>query len=351
MLDLYSDTLTLPTSGMKEAMLNAPLGDEQRGEDPTTLELESKICQLTGQQRALFLPSATMANQIAIQLHCGPGDELLAAENSHVLCYESGGAAFHARASVRGIPTWTGIFGSNAIRDRLRPDSPHSPSVRLVVVENTTNQGGGRPWTLPQLDEVINTTKEHQLRLHLDGSRLFNAAVAQGLATQRLCQSFDTVTLCFSKGLGCPVGAALALSDQLYGRARKLKQVMGGAMRQSGILAAAAIYALNHHVDRLAQDHQLAQNLAAGLGQLAPLIVEQFPNRTNMIFFELPHQYSGDDFSLLLEQENIRVSRVKPQRFRAVTHLNLSPQDAPQIIEGFRNALSKLRAQNSGGEA
>ncbi len=342
MIDLYSDTVTQPTEAMRLVIAKAVVGDEQRGEDPTTVQLESRVCQLLKKDRALFLPSATMANAIAIQLHCGPGDELLAAENSHVLAYESGGAAVHARATVRGIPAWTGIFGRNAVTDRLRMEMPHSPKVRLVVLENTTNQGGGRPWPLDKLDDVTTTCKKHELALHLDGSRLFNASVASGESLERLARDFDTVTLCFSKGLGCPMGAVLLLPEASYTRARKLKQMMGGAMRQSGMMAAAALYALDNHVERLASDHGVAQMLFEQLSQIKPLVVEQIPVRTNMVFFELPDRYSAEQFEDLLSQQGVRVSRVQRQRFRAVTHLNVSESQVEQVAQAVRKACQSL---------
>lgn len=342
MIDLFSDTVTQPTEAMRLAISKAIVGDEQRGEDPTTLELEGRVCQLLRKDRALFLPSATMANAIAIQLHCGPGDELLAAENSHVLAYESGGAAVHARATVRGIPAWTGIFGRNAVTDRLRMEMPHSPKVRLVVLENTTNQGGGRPWPLEKLDDVTITCKKHELALHLDGSRLFNASIASGESLERLARDFDTVTLCFSKGLGCPMGAVLLVPEAFYTRARKLKQMMGGAMRQSGMMAAAALYALDNHIERLAGDHRVAQLLFEQLSQIQPLVVEQIPLRTNMVFFELPDRYSAEQFENLLAQQGVRVSRVQRQRFRAVTHLNVSESQVELVAQAVHKACQSL---------
>jgi threonine aldolase len=342
MIDLYSDTVTQPTDVMRSVIAKAVVGDEQRGEDPTTQELEIKVCQLLKKERALFLPSATMANAIAIQLHCGPGDELLAAENSHVLSYESGGAAVHARATVRGIPAWTGIFGRNAVTDRLRMEMPHSPKVRLVILENTTNQGGGRPWPLDKLDDVTSTSKANGLSLHLDGSRLFNASIATGESLERLARDFNTTTLCFSKGLGCPMGAVLVLPDALYTRARKLKQLMGGALRQSGMMASAALYALDHHVERLADDHRVAELLFKGLSEVKPLVVEQIPLRTNMVFFELPDRYSAEQFEELLLQQGVRFSRVQRQRFRAVTHLNVAENQVEQIVDSCRRACQAL---------
>jgi threonine aldolase len=342
MIDLFSDTVTRPTAAMRAAMAAAEVGDEQRGEDPTTRRLEERAADLLGQETCTFLPSATMANAIAIQLFCGPGDEILSAENGHVLNYEAGGAAVHARAAVRSIPTWTGIFGKNAVLQRLRQDTPHAPRPRLVVVENTTNAGGGRPWPLEECDGVLQAAHDHGLRVHLDGSRLFNAAVALQIPSSRLGQGFDSVTLCLSKGLGCPVGAVLAHRRDLSPQVRRLKQLMGGALRQSGILSGAGLYAFDHHVQRLAEDHANAAALAEGLEDISQLVVEKIPLRTNMVYFEVPDRYSPDRLEQELQSQGVRVSRVNQRRFRAVTHLDVSPADIERAVQVFRQVCARL---------
>lgn len=342
MIDLFSDTVTRPTPAMRAAMAEAEVGDEQRGEDPTTRRLEERAAELLGQETSTFLPSATMANQIAIQLFCGPGDEILSAENGHVLNYEAGGAAVHARASMRSIPTWTGIFGRNAVLQRLRHDTPHAPRPRLVVVENTTNAGGGRPWPVEESDGVLEAARQNGLRAHLDGSRLFNASVALEQPSARLGQGFDSVTLCLSKGLGCPVGALLAHSHELTPAVRRLKQLMGGAMRQSGILAAAGLYAIEHHVKRLADDHRKAQALFEGLDTLPQLVVERIPLRTNMVYLEVPDRYSPDRLEAELLASGVRLSRIHSRRFRAVTHLDVDSAAIERAITIFRDVCSRL---------
>ena len=342
MIDLFSDTVTRPTAGMRAAMAAAEVGDEQRGEDPTTRRLEELAAHLLGQEMATFLPSATMANAIAIQLFCGPGDEILSAENGHILTYEAGGAAVHARASVRAIPTWTGIFGSNAVLSRLRQDAPHAPRPRLVVVENTTNAGGGRPWPVEESDGVLKAAQSNGLSVHLDGSRIFNAAIALNQPARRLGHGFDSVTLCLSKGLGCPVGALLAHGRQYGPQVRRLKQLMGGAMRQTGILCAAGLYALEHHVKRMAEDHQRSAQLAEGLSELEQLVVEKIPLRTNMVYFEVPDRYSPDRLEVELQAFGVRVSRVNQRRFRAVTHLDLDKDSISRALQIFRQVCSHL---------
>ncbi len=342
MIDLYSDTVTRPCARMREAMAQAEVGDEQRGEDPTTRQLEERSAELLGQEAALFLPSATMANAIALQLHTGPGDEVLSAENGHLVNFEAGGAAVHARATVRSIPTWTGIFGPNAILSRLRPDIAHAPHPRLVVVENTTNLGGGRPWPLEELDGVVAVAHEHGLATHLDGSRLLNASTAMGVSPARLSSGFDSVTLCLSKGLGCPVGAILAFPQNRYHQARRLKQLMGGALRQSGILAAAGLFALENNLADLLQDHRKAARLAEGLSEIDHLVVEQIPERTNMVYFELPARHCPDHFEQQCTQHGLRVSRISNRRFRAVTHRDISEAQIEQAIEILRRICSRL---------
>ncbi|MEW6278682.1 MAG: GntG family PLP-dependent aldolase [Candidatus Eremiobacterota bacterium] len=331
MIDLFSDTLTRPTLGMRQAMAEAPVGDEQLGEDPSTCALEERVAGLLGFESALFLISATMANAIAVQLFCGAGDELLTAESSHVLCYETGSPAVHARAQGRGIPSQDGTFTGHDLLARARPDMPHCPRPTLVVVENPTNQGGGFPWTREGLEEVRSTARSMGLKLHLDGSRLFNAAEYHGCSAGELARGFDTVTLCFSKGLGAPGGAALALPRSLRDRAVRLKHTMCGAMRQSGILACACQYGLEHHVGRLGEDRFNAARLAEGLATVEGVVVEPNPRRTNMVFFSLSG-VDPDRFDQAVRLRDVRFSRPGPNRFRAVTHLDVSSADIEAAV-------------------
>lgn len=329
MIDLSSDTATRPTPKMREAIARAEVGDEQRGEDPTTAALEKRAAELLGTERAMFLPTATMANAIAMQLHCGPGDEMLAAENGHTSCFEVGAPAVHARAMVRSLPTPSGIFTRAQIEERLRPPMVHCPRMRLIVVENTTNMGGGQPWDPTQLQEVRAAAQAHGFRLHCDGSRLLNAAVRLGVPPADLTRGFDTVTLCLTKGLGAPLGAVLGCTEELYPEVRRHKHMHGGALRQSGMMAAAGLYALEHHVERLAEDHRNAARLAEGLQALG-FAVEPVDRRTNMVFFEV------DDAAALqrrLEPHGLRFSQVSARRLRAVTHLDVSAEDIARALQ------------------
>lgn len=325
-IDLYSDTMTRPTAPMKHAMMDAPLGDEQQGEDPTTRKLEERMAKLLSKSAAMFFPSATLCNQIAIFLHARAGDEVLGAEQSHVFTSEGGGVAFHARAQARMMPTANGLFSGDDLKRYVRHASkPHVPKTALLVVENTMNGGGGSVWPLDALRDVTAYAKELGLMTHLDGARIFNAAVASKSTVAAIARSFDTVTVCFSKGLGCPTGAILAFDEADWTTVRRLKQVFGGAMRQSGILAAACIYALDHHVDQLAIDHAHATRLATLLSSCAALRVENSVPESNMVFFSLNEAImSAAQFLDACTRRGLRFSLVGPNRFRAVTHRDIS---------------------------
>jgi threonine aldolase len=337
-IDLYSDTITKPTRAMRLAMVEAEVGDEQKREDPTTLALEERMAGLLGHSAAMFFPSATMANEIAIRLHCSPGDELVAAEDCHLFFAEVGGPAIHSGVMCRPLAAAGGIFTGEDVRRNFRWNKgPHYPTTRLVSVENTTNMGGGVPWSREQLADVLDAAAELGLKTHLDGSRLFNAQVASGLSPRELAERFDTATVCFSKGLGCATGAILAFDAGQWDAVRRLKQLFGGAMRQSGILAAAALYALDHHVERLAEDHENAKLLAERLAALPALVVETLPPGSNMVFFRWQSpQFSDVEFLKRCTERGVRFSHVAPNRFRAVTHLDVTRENMEQAAQIVR---------------
>lgn len=329
-IDLFSDTVTRPSAAMKQAMIAANLGDEQKAEDPTTKQLEERMAKLLGFSHAMFFPSATMANEVAIRALCDPGDELIAAANCHLFVAEAGGPAIHANVMTKPIDEPTGIFSSEQIRHLYRSmKSPLIPVTKLVSIENTTNMGGGYPWPKATLDSVKATAKELDLKLHLDGARFFHASIASGMSPQEITSGFDTVTICFSKGLGCPIGAILAFDQQHYAKVRRLKQLMGGAMRQSGMLTAACLYALDHNIERLADDHANAKLLAEKLTEIQGIEVENKIPATNMVFFKLtnPETLSPEKFLEHCQKHNLRFSRPEQNRFRAVTHLDVSRDD------------------------
>jgi threonine aldolase len=334
-IDLFSDTATKPSAAMKQAMMEALLGDEQLGEDPTTKKLETMMAERLGKSCALFFPSATMANQIAVKLHTEPGDEVIAHEHCHIFNAEGGGAAFHSHVQARMIPSKSGIFGADEVRLRFRDrPSPNSPKTGLLIVENTTNAGGGCAWPLAMLQEVTDYAKSKGIKSHLDGSRLFNAAVKTECDAAHLAAGFDSITICFSKGLGCPSGAVLAFDAKDFARVRKLKQIFGGAMRQSGMLAGAALFALEHHLPDLAQDHEKATRLAQGLAKIPGILVEDLNPSTNMVFFSLAPQ-GGDPaaFNELTKARGLRFSCFDENRFRAVSHRDLSMADIEKALE------------------
>lgn len=334
-IELTSDTVTRPSAAMRQAIAQAEVGNEQEiGGDPTTLLLEQKVAELLGFSSALFFPSATMANQVALRLHCAPGEVLYAADSAHLFLYEAGGPAINASVLAHPLPTQNGIFLAQTLRNAYRPiESPHSPIPRLVSVENPTNQGGGVAWPMETLKGVVQTAKELSLKLHLDGSRLFNAVTTLGVSAAEICRGFDTVTLCLSKGLGCPVGAVLAFDAPLFSKVRRHKQIMGGALRQSGILAAAGLYALDNNISRLHVDHENAKRFAEGLTAVPNIQVENRVPSTNMVFFLWKgNAFTAEEFSQKCQAAGVSFSKVGPLRFRAVTHLDISTEDIDRAL-------------------
>jgi threonine aldolase len=316
---------------MRRAMAEAELGDEQRFLDPTVNRVEARVAILLGKERAVLLPSATMANQIALTLHCALGGEVLCHQSAHVYNYEAGGLAFNARAQVVALGGDGGFFDGHAVRAATRSLELHLPRSRAVVVENTTNAPGGRVWPDEMFDSVVAAARDLDLRLHLDGARLWNAAVAHGVDVSRWSSVVDTVSVCFSKGLGCPFGAILAGDEATMYEARRLKQAMGGALRQAGIVAACMEYALDHHVQRLTQDHERARRLASSLAGCETLSVAA--PETNMVFLDPLHTPAGS-FVRALEAEGVLASVVQG-RVRLCTHLGIDDdavQSAASVI-------------------
>lgn len=322
LIDLRSDVKTLPSPGMLHAMTTARLGDEQAGEDPTVRELEDRLAGLLGHVAAMFVPSATMANLIAMLCAVRPGEEILGQEHSHIFRYEAGGGAALAGAVLTGLPGQEGWFPASLVRSQAQlADSTHQPRTSLVSVENTHNTAGGRIWPLSHLDELYRSCGELGLPVHLDGSRLFNAAVALGVPIERIAGGATTVTICFSKGLGCPAGAALAGPAATVTRCRGIKQMLGGSMRQAGVLAAGALYALRHNVARLADDHETAQTLARRLHG-AGLPVDPARVQTNIVLLDLAGIGIDRDAAMArLTEAGVPWSGGhKPTVIRAVTH-------------------------------
>jgi threonine aldolase len=343
MVDLRSDTLTKPTAAMRRAIAAAEVGDEQKREDPTVLELERRAAALLGQEEAVFLPTATMANQIALRILSRPGDELIAEEHAHILVAEQGGAAVHSGLVTRALRGRAGRFTADEIRAARREEGTHQSPTTVVSVENTHNSSGGRVWPLAEVDALAAACRELGLRLHLDGARLLNAALASGVSAADYGRRFDTVTLCLSKGLGCPLGAILATSAERAWPARRAKHLFGGAMRQAGIVAAAGVYALEHHVDRLADDHARARRLGEAL-HAAGVPVDLDQVETNFVQVDVAPLGLGRDEALgrLREREVLLSPTVHPTKLRAVTHLDVDEADLDVAIDAIPRALGLL---------
>jgi threonine aldolase len=344
MIDLRSDTQTRPSAEMRAAIAAAEVGDEQKREDPTVNELERRAAELLGQEQAVYVPTATMANEIALRTLGRPGDEVVAEENSHIFIAELGGPAVHAGLMTRQLRCEAGRFTPEQLRETVRrTDGSHVPPTRIVSVENTHNASGGRVWPLEEIDAVVATARELDLRLHLDGARIMNASVASGVPSAEIGKRFDTVTLCLSKGLGCPLGALVAGSAELMAEARRLKHLFGGAMRQAGIVAAAGVYALEHNVERLADDHARARRLAEGLVAAGvPVDLEQV--ETNFVQVDVgPLGLTPEDALARLAEQGVGLSMtMHATRVRAVTHLDVSDEDIERATELIPRALGAL---------
>jgi threonine aldolase len=342
-IDLRSDTLTQPTAGMREAIANAAVGDDQKREDPTVNELERRGAEFLGQEEAVYLPTATMANQIALNILSRPGDALLVERHAHIMLSELGGPATHSGLLTIGLDGTKGRFSPDQVVSEIRDrTSVHVPPTRIVSVENTHNSSGGRVWPLEEIDALVATCHEHDLVAHLDGARLVNAAVACGVEPARIGAPFDTVTLCFSKGLGCPLGALIAGSHELMHQARRGKHYFGGAMRQAGIVAAAALYALDHHVERIADDHARARRLAEGLVD-AGVNVDLEQVETNFVQIDVGPD-RADAIERMKEHGVLVSTTVHPTVVRAVTHLDVSDDDIETAIAAVPAALVKAAA-------
>jgi threonine aldolase len=344
MIDLRSDTQTRPSPEMRAAIAAADVGDEQKREDPTVNRLEELAAELLGQEVAVFVPTATMANEIALRTLGEPGDEVVAEERSHILLAELGGPAVHSGLMIRPLRCEAGRFTPTQLRETVRmTDGTHIPPTKIVSVENTHNASGGRVWPLPEIEAIAATGRELGLNLHLDGARVMNAAVASGVSSAEIGRRFDTVTLCLSKGLGCPLGALVAGSAELMQRARRFKHLFGGAMRQAGIVAAAGVYALEHNIDRLAEDHERARRLGEGLGAAGvPVDLEQV--ETNFVQVDLgPLGLSPQEALERLREHGVGLSMTPhPTRLRAVTHLDVDDDEIAQAIELIPRALGAL---------
>lgn len=333
-LDFRSDTVTRPTPEMRAAMADAAVGDDVFGEDPTVRQLQDKLAELLGKEAALFVPSGTMSNQIGVRVHCRPGDEIICDVGCHIYNYEQGGVAQLSGLATRTVEGRFGVMELEQLDGLVRPDDPHCVRTRLLCLENTHNRGGGKVYPYETVERVCNWAHAHGLATHLDGARLFNSVAATGIHAHRWAMHFDTVSVCFSKGLGAPVGSALAGPRELIAQAHRHRKLFGGGMRQAGVLAAAALYALEHHVERLREDHANAQRLAAGMAGLAGL--ELWPPQvdTNIVVFRVDQRLgTAAEFSARLEERGLLINDIGPKALRAVTHLDVTSAEVDRALE------------------
>jgi len=330
-LDFRSDTVTKPTAGMLDAMMNAKVGDDVFGEDETVAALEEKLCNIFNMEAGLFCPSGTMTNQIAIKCFTQPMDEVICDQTAHVYRYEIGGIAFHSGASVRLLHGERGILTPEMIEPEINEDNIHYPNSSLVVLENTVNKGGGKCYDLSQIAPIHHLCNVKGLKLHLDGARIFNALAKTGDKAQDYGKYFDGISVCLSKGLGAPVGSVLLGSKDMIRKARKLRKAFGGGMRQAGFLAAAGIYALDHHVERLQQDHQHAHALAEALLS-TQYVVSVLPVETNIVIFEVA-KGTAEKVVQQLKEKGLLCGTTSASTVRLVTHLDLSPEMIDRAIE------------------
>lgn len=348
MIDLRSDTVTQPTDAMWEVMRAAPLGDDVLGDEPSVIELEHMVANLLGKEAALFTPSGTMANQLAIRCSCQPGDEIITHRENHIIHYETGAPAAISGCMISEVDGPGGIFTGKDVHAAIRGIDIHAPLSRIVMIENTHNRGGGSVWRKEQFEQVAEAAHEHGLDVHIDGARLMNACVAGGYSPSEFSAGADSVSICFSKGLGAPVGSALAGSHDMINRARRFRKMLGGGMRQSGMLAAAAQYALEHHIERLAEDHTHAQVLAECVSNVEGLRVLPVAGdiRTNMVYIEVdPSWGTASDFQNALEHHGVGVLALGPHVVRVVMHLHIDKDAVHTTAEKITQVAQELSRQ------
>jgi len=340
-IDLRSDTVTRPTPQMRQVMAGAEVGDDVFGDDPTINRLQERVADLLGKENAIFVPSGTMANQVSIRALTQPGEEIVAHKDSHVYHYEGGAPAALAGCMLQLLDGARGHFRAEDVAAAVHPDDSHFPRTSLVVVENTHNRGGGTCWPIEEIDRIGKVAKQHGLRMHLDGARLMNACVATGISAARYAERFDTVSICFSKGLGAPVGSAVAASKETIQRIHRFRKMYGGGMRQAGIIAAGALYALDHHVDRLADDHANARRLAEAIAGMPGASVDLNSVETNIVYFDVdPKVATAKEVCERLLPEKVWMLDIGPSRVRAVTSLEVTREGIDVAIDALAHVLT-----------
>lgn len=342
-IDLRSDTVTLPTPAMREAMYRAEVGDDVFGEDPTVNRLEAMAAERMGVEAGLYVTSGTMGNLAALLAHCQRGDEVILGDVSHTYLYEAGGSAALGGIHPRPIPNQpNGMLDPADVAAAVRPDDEHFPRSRLVCLENTHNRCGGAVLSPGQIKAVADVAREHNMKVHMDGARIFNAAVALGLPASELTRDVDSVTFCLSKGLSAPVGSVLCGSQEFVSEARRARKILGGGMRQAGIIAAAGIVALEQMVDRMADDHANARRLAEGLAEIPGIVINPETVQTNIVYFDLGTEaITVQDLLAGLEREGVRILDTGPSRFRAVTHYGIEREDIETALAAFQRVMNR----------
>jgi len=345
LIDLRSDTVTKPTAGMRAAMQSAAVGDDVFGEDPTVNALEAKVAKMLGKEAALFVSSGTMSNQICVKAHTQPGDELICDSNCHIYNYEVGGAAVLSGVTCRPVEGDCGILDVSQLEGTIKPVNDHLVRTRLVCLENTHNRGGGRVYPLEKIQAISTWAHSNDLIMHMDGARLWNAIVATGISGKEWCAPFDTVSVCFSKGLGAPVGSALVGSHEFVTRCRKIRKLFGGGTRQAGIIAAGALFAVENHIERMAEDHRNAQVIAQAIGDTQGLTLTPPEVETNLIWFRVDGELgTAKELAAKLKEKGILVHASGPFTLRACTHLDVTAADAERTAEAIRRVVPELAA-------
>jgi len=338
-IDLRSDTVTQPTEGMREAMAKAVLGDDVLGDDPTVIELQEKVAKILGKETALYVPSGTMSNIVATRTHTSPGDEIVTEAHSHVYRYEGGAFAALSGCSIALVHAKNGLMTPEEVSDSIRKAEgslSHYPNGSLICVENTSQGGGGTVYSQDTLDEICKIARERDCKLHMDGARLFNAAVANGTDPARIVRDFDTVSICLSKGLGAPVGSVLVGSKADLAEAHRWRKMFGGGMRQAGVIASAGIYALENNIERLSEDHKRARRLAEALNEMPAFSIDLDTVQSNIVFIGTDKGKTQEVISALSEQ-GVEILDIDDSTVRAVFHLHITDEDLEKAIEAFRH--------------
>ena len=351
LVNMYSDTVTKPTPAMLQAMVTAEVGDDMNAQDPTVNRLEAMVTELLGKEAAVYACSGTQSNQMGVRCHTGPGDELLIEERGHIANFEGGAPAQLGGVSCRTIRGENGLLDLHHLEGRVRAHNQHLCETKLLCVENTTNAGGGRFWPLEQMHRVCDWAHAAGLKTHLDGARLFNAAVASGHSVKDICSGIDTVSICFSKGLGCPLGSILVGDAESIFKARRVRKLMGGAMRQAGVVAATAVYALENHVERLADDHANARAFASAVAEVDGVTIDLDAVQTNLVFFEIdPKIGDACQLSAALKARGILIGAMGPHVLRACTHLDVDRDGVLQAVQGIRDCIAAGISQFPGSK-